>query len=157
MTIVAFGISGVSLLVIPFIDLMPEGIQRVVAIAVAVLFWAGIVFGFVLVCCVHFSMREMRYKADVMDKFSISRIPGVIRLSNQLPQVILYAVILIGMTCLITDIIWRWIPPILFYPIVSITFLLFAFHSIIDGNNFKAYITIKEGVRNGYKKKKEND
>ena len=148
----AFGLSALSVLSIPVIDGLDEDYQGIAALIIACVFWGGMLIGCLMVVYSHFSFRRMRDEAASVDKTIISKRPGLLRVTNRTPYVVLYVIIVCGMIVLILDLLNKFLSVYLFYCFISITFFSFIIHCLVDGNNHRSYQLIKEGVRYGFKK-----
>ena len=141
---IAFGISGLVLNVIPYIDRIPEDVRDPVSYAVAGVFWFGFLAGVILILCEHIGLREMRQKAFSKRRYETPRFPGFMSVTTQTANLLILAAFVIGFIILITDLFLKWIPGEVFFPVLTITYYLFCIHSVIDGKNDKAYRILRE-------------
>ena len=147
-TLFSFLLSAGSLLVIPTMEKLSAEGQKLLTIILGALFWLGLIVGIGLTLFTNTAMRRMRIKAYSTGRLARPSLPGMLVLSKDIIHFILYGIIFLGIVILITDLIFRWLPKNTMFPILSVTYIAFVIHSIIDGKNYKAYKTIKEGMHN---------
>jgi Arc/MetJ-type ribon-helix-helix transcriptional regulator len=97
-------------------------------------------------------VRMYRWRRNLMaeGKYEKQRFPGIITFSADINHMILYVVCVLGILVMISDVIFHYISEYIMFPILSIIFLAFAIHCIVDGENYKLFKAIKEGMDKGY-------
>lgn len=147
-TLVSFLLSAGALLAIPIMEKLSDEGQKLAVIILGSLFWLGLIVGIVLTFFTNTAMRKMRIKAYSTGRLERPSLPGMLVFSNDITHLVFYGICILGIAFLITDLIFRWLPKNTMFPILSVTYIAFVMHSIIDGKNYKAYKTIKEGMHN---------
>lgn len=147
-TFAAIALSSFSLIAIPFTTGFEEGKISVIAYIFAAFFWIGLLLTFLAVYSTKrtlYSFREKLIKRGVITQHHTI---GLVSFSRDWRMWILYGATVIGLLLMITDIIIGYVSTSIMFPIISITFLSFAVHCVVDGKYYKAYKLIKESVNN---------
>ena len=147
-TLVASALSSFSLSLIPLISGFGEGASNILAYIVAAVFWLGLLLTF---AAAHSTKRTLfRLREKLISKGYIKRHNpvGALSFSSDWRMWIVYGTTILGLVLIITDIIFRYVPEIVMFPIISITILSFTTHCVLDGKYYKAYKLIKESVNN---------
>lgn len=147
--VLSFAIAFFSISLIPISQLFGEGVEKWMGYVIAAIFWLSLIFGFVSIRLTTLKFEGMKNKAIKLGLHKEQRLPGIISFGLSVPKIIIYAVTLIGLILIITDLIFTWVPSYIMFPILSITLFAFALHCIADGENYKVYKFIKEGMNNG--------
>lgn len=147
MTVVSYAVSCFSLSFIPLIDSQGESIQRRAGNIIAGLFWAGLAAGIALDLLAN---REIRRNSnrDKKELLGQHRLPGIFTFSRDSKHLVIYGILLVGISVMVSDMIWGWVAGYIIFPVISLTLFLFAVHCIIDGKYYKSYVSMKEGVGN---------
>ena len=153
---ISFFISACSFLITPTVSNLSENAHKSTTIVISGMFWIGLIFGIAMTVVTNVNMRHMRYKAYETGKLKRRSLPGALMFSNNIIHILLYVVIIVGISVLISDLVLRWLPNDAVLPILAVTYFVFVIHSIIDGKNYMAYKIIKEGKRDDYKKKNKD-
>lgn len=135
-----------SLSVIPLVSGIGERGIPGAAYVIAIIFWAGLVSMFVAAGIAR--KVFLRYREDPMigGNWPTNKMPGIFRFSLKGRNWILYAIALVGLILIVADIAFRFVPEVVMFPIISVTILSFAIHSIVDGKYYIVYKQIKERV-----------
>ena len=147
---VSFAVSSASLFMIPFLQLFSDKAEAFLGYAVAALFWLGLVFGILSSTGAGFFMKKRKKRLIAENKFRKQKLPGIITFSLDLKRLALYAVCLISTILLVTDLIFGYMSEYVMFPLLALLFLSFTVHCIVDGENYKLYLTIKKGIKKGY-------
>ncbi len=138
--------SSVALLLIPFIQLLPDKASLITSRFIAVLFWIG----FILVVVFTIKISSLIKKFDVVniddEDIKYRKIPGILTFTFGVKHIILYLIIIMSFMLLLSDMIFHYLSEFIMFPLLSILFLAFVIHCIIDGKNYKTYIKIREGM-----------
>ena len=142
-TFVAIAVSALSLSLIPYVPLDGSAASYIIG----AVFWIGVIVGTVSIIMTKKVLH--RYRAMLVDKKFIADrgLPGVISFTPKAGYIVLYAVTLVGLILMITDMIFTYVPERAMFPIISVTILSFTIHCVIDGKYYKAYKLIKESVK----------
>lgn len=147
-SLVSAAISSASLSLIPFIVGFEEGKNKVIAYVVAAIFWLGILLTMI---ASHFTKRTLkRYREKLIAHGCVKRHQpiGIFGFSKDWRMWVLYVLMIFGLTLIVSDIIFGYVPELIMFPVISVTILSFAVHCVVDGRNYKAYKLIKEIVNN---------
>lgn len=147
-TLIAAAISSLSLSLIPFTSGIEEGGNNLVAYVIAAVFWIGLISTFI---AAHSTKRILRRSCEKLigrGQIPKHQRPGIISFSGNWKMLIVYAVTLIGLVLIVTDIIIGYVPEMVMFPVISITLLSFTAHCVFDGKYYKVYKLIKECVSN---------
>ena len=121
------------------ITLFNDGNSNSIQFALAVIFWVC------LLACIVIPFFIRKVLGTYVKKAKIdSRLPGILSLSGGKQNIVLYAITVIGIAVIVTDIFWGYLPEVMIFPLISITLLSFLIHCIIDGKYYKIYKNIKE-------------
>lgn len=153
LTFVCFTISSLMISVIPYIQRLPDEIQKKISYTIAALFWLGIFSGLCSMIVISKRMSKGRKDLGLDRCLKHQRLPGIITFSKKKSHLILYIITTVGAMSIIFDLSLHVISEYLMFPIISITFLTFVVHCIIDGKCYKTYILVKEGTKNDDKSK----
>ena len=141
-TVAAAAVSGVALSLIVFTSGITEGGNNIGAYLIAATFWLSIL----AVIVFSFSTRRLlnKHYKELMRKQKIAqRVPGVLHFSLKMPNIVIYAVTVVGVILMVTDIIFGYIAEAIMFPVVSITLVAFILHCVIDGKYYKVYQYMK--------------
>lgn len=147
----AISVSSLSLSFISYIPRIAENQSNAGAYVIAAVFWLGLI----LFLAANYSLKKLlsdRLEALVLQKRLEKQLfPGAVKFSAGLTNIVVYIIIILGLGFIISDIICNYIPEKIMFPILTVTILSFAVHSVIDGKYYKVYKQIKESVN--YEKK----
>ena len=146
--ICCFAASALAVATIPLLQFLPDISEKVCRYIVAAVFWLGLAAGILIICSVDNLMYREQRKLAEKYKFKKRRLPGIICFSNKRTSLIMYAVCIVGILLIIGDLIFRCIPEFALFPIIAITYFAFAVHCVADGNNYKLYLNVKDGIYN---------
>ena len=148
---VSFVVSCVALGVVPLIQFLPDKIENVVNCVVAAFFYLGLIVGAFAIKNAEGSVMY-RWRRCLMEKeeFTKQRFPGIISFSSDIWHIVLYAVCVAGILVMVSDIIFHYISEYVMFPILSVVLFTFTVHCIVDGENYKLFKAIKEGMDKGY-------
>ena len=150
---VTFGISALSLLVIPFLDSFSAKVQIVSSYIFAAIFWCSLIIGLILIKIISNIeyIVKINYSSITFDENQ--KLPGIINFEIKPMKLVLYFLTLLGLILMISDIVFHYINKFVMFPVIAITFYAFVVHSVIDGKSYKIYKNankhIKEGNENG--------
>ena len=146
-TVILFAVSFFSLSLIPLTESFDEDKQRLISNIIAVMFYLGLIGGIVFDCLANRQIRSCNKKTakEILEK---QKLPGAITFSTDKKNLIVYAVLIIGIILMVSDIFLNWVATYIMFPVISLTLFLFAVHCIIDGKNYKIYMNTKKGVSN---------
>lgn len=147
---ISFIVSSASLGVIAFVQFLPDKLQNITNYIIAVLFYLGIIVGALAMKKAKARMYRWRRNLMAERKYEKQRFPGIITFSTDIKHMILYAVCVLGILVMISDVIFHYISEYIMFPILSIIFFAFTIHCIVDGENYKLFKAIKEGMDKGY-------
>lgn len=147
---ISFIVSSASLGVIPFVQFLPDKLQNITNYIIAVLFYLGIIVGALAMKKAKVRMYRWRRNLMAERKYEKQRFPGIITFSTDIKHMVLYAVCVLGILVMISDVIFHYISEYIMFPILSIIFFAFTIHCIVDGENYKLFKAIKEGMDKGY-------
>ncbi len=147
-TLAAAALASISVSLIPFTGGIEEGKNNVFSYVVAAAFWAGLLLTFAAAFCTKCILGKTR-----KDWIAKGRLPGkqpigLVSFSKDRRMWILYGTTGLGLVLIATDILWRYVPEEIMFPVISITILSLAIHCVIDGKYYQAYKRIKESVNN---------
>lgn len=144
LTVLCFVFSSLSVSLIPLLSGMPEDRQPILSNLIALVFWLSFIEG------IAFSLWTNHTMLRILEnkKIDPQRFPGILNFTWDIPHIILYIVILLGIIAIVTDIGFHYISEYLMFPIFSVTFLAVILHCIVDGRNYKTYKRMKEGINN---------
>ena len=146
----SFVISSASLGLIPFVQVLPDKLESITNYIVAALFYLGLIVGFFAIKNAKSRMYRWRRRLMAERKFQKQRFPGIITFSADIKHIVLYAVCVLGILVMVSDMIFHYISEYIMFPILSIVFFTFTLHCIVDGENYKLFKAIKEGMDKGY-------
>ena len=147
-TIVAAALSSFSLSLIPFTSGFEEGENNVISYIIAAVFWIGLLLAFIAAHSTKRTLYRFREKLIVKGYITKHQPIGIVSFSKDWRMWILYGTTLVGLVLIVTDIIFRYVPESVMFPIISVTILSFVVHCVFDGKYYKAYKLIKESVNN---------
>ncbi len=148
LTVIAAVFSSFSLSLIPLTSGIEEGKSNIIAYAIAITFWLGLVL---MLAATQLTKRKLfRLRETVINKEFIRKrqLPGIISFAFNWKNIVLYAVTMLGVVLIITDILFSYVPEKIMFLVISLTILSFAVHCVIDGKCYKIYKLIKESVKN---------
>lgn len=149
----SFGLSAVSLLLIPFWDLFPVKIQTICSYVFASVFWCGLIAGLVLVKMISGIKYAVRINYFSKSFDENQRLPGIINFELKPLKIVLYSLIVLGIILMVSDMIFHYINNFVMFSVIAITFYSFVVHCVVDGKSYKIYKNankhIKEGNENG--------
>ncbi len=143
-SIFAFLLSSAAICLIPFLTRAQQ--RSAMSVLLGVLFWLGIIAGGVLI----FLCSRMRKNVErIIEKpnESAKKKIGFISFKFSIGRIILYAVCVIGLVLIVTDLIFEYATLYLMAPIISLTFFAWVLHCILDGKNYYIYSLVKEGKK----------
>lgn len=150
---VTFGLSALSLLAIPFLDLLSAKVQMVCGYIFAAAFWCSLIAGFILTKIISNIKYIVKINYSSINFDENQKLPGIINFEIKPMKLVLYFLIVLGFVLMISDMFFQYINKFVMFPVISVTFYAFAVHSVIDGKSYKIYINankhIKEGNENG--------
>lgn len=151
-TVAAFAVSSAALLFIPFTAGIRKNHSNVAAYVIAAVFWIGLLTGIVLSVVTAAVMRK--HKQNHMATKYRDHIPGAFRFQTKPAFVAMYAVIIVGILLMISDIFFNFMPQTMMLPVVSATVFTFELHCVLDGKNYWMYKKSKESEKNEKKRKR---
>jgi len=146
LTFISLIISGIALLLIPYLFNEAGTLNAVLAYVVAGCFWGGIAASLLFTLTTKKVLGHYYERLTQRNRIKSQSAPGILSFSLQLERMILYFVTAAGLILIITDILFGYIHERMMFTIVFITFLSFAIHCVIDGKYYKVYKMIKESV-----------
>lgn len=151
--ILYYAISFFSLSFIPLVYKLPQNARKIPQMIIAVCFWL-----FLLAAIVKFKRNtgklfqirqdlaargyRIRQKRDGMLNFSKKR--------SRQPMYLLGAA---GLLSLITDSFFGWLPRGWFFPLLSLTLFIIAYHAVIDGRNYRTVLLLGKCLEDGKNEK----
>lgn len=141
-----FSMSSAAVFCIPFIDLLPGLACAVFKIIAAILFWLGTALWCAVVIYSKPVLNLSQNEASRRQARELKGPPGIFRFSVKKSRVIIYLLIISGIAVIISDMVFNLISEFIMFPILSISFFLFAVHCVIDGKVFNIYKLTKEGT-----------
>lgn len=146
----SFTLSTLALILIPFLQYLPEKGEVALSYFSASLFWGGIVIG-----CASFKFVSTilrRYISRFADNinFDCQKYPGIITFSAKPFSIICYIVLVLGICLMISDMIFHYVPQFVMFPVISIVFFSFVMHCITDGRNYKFYKKVRKECLRSY-------
>lgn len=143
----AFAVSAGVLAFIPLIELMPERLGNVASIIVGTLFWIGLICGVGLTVKLSFMRKSVEEKIPAIKSRMKRILPGVISFDRRPEHLAVYGIFAVSFILIIVDAIFGGITRYLMFPVVTVAYLSFVAHCVIDGKNFKVYRVLKKGSR----------
>ena len=147
-TLIAAALSSISLSLTLFTSGVEDGKLGILGYIIASVFWFGWVVVFFATRSTKKTLHKYREKLIAKGELKRQHPVGAISFSKQWKMLVLYGVIVLGLVLIITDMIFRYIPEAVVFPITSITVLSFAVHCVVDGKYYEVYKQIKESVKN---------
>lgn len=146
--LIAAVFSSFSLSFIPLTYGDGEGKNNIIAYAIAIVFWLGLIL--MLITLQLMRKKLSVYREELSDEGIVinQQLPGIVNFSFQRRNIALYAVTAVGLCLIISDIIFNYISEVIMFPIISVTILSFAVHCVVDGKCYKVYKLIKESEKN---------
>ena len=150
-TIIAMVISSLSLSFIPFVSDFDIKNDSWLIFVIALSFWLGIFISFMATFITKIFLSQE--KENLINKGIIKRriLPGAVSFKFGLINIIIYLITGVGVAVIVFDIFLGYMPEIIMFPIITLTFLSFSLHCVIDGKYYEVYKTIKESVKNDAK------
>ncbi|MBQ6824654.1 MAG: hypothetical protein IJP27_08360 [Clostridia bacterium] len=142
-----FVVSSVSLGIIPVIQLLPDKTESILNYIVAALFYLGLIVGGLAIKFAKEQMHRIRRRLLAEKQFEKQRFPGIITFSADRNHIILYAVCGAGILVAISDLVFHYISEFIMFPILSVILFAFTMHCIVDGENYKLFKKVKEGLK----------
>lgn len=155
LTIAAFAVSFFSLSIIPLSQHLNDTGQTISGYLIAAVFWLFLILGFLTVFFTKKRQQPVRRKLKTTGLLKAHQPPGIISFSRSPLTVTLYAVFLIGLIVMISDIVFHWASEYIMFPILSITLFAFMLHCVVDGENYKVYQVVKKGMDQGHAQEDE--
>lgn len=146
----SFIVSSVSLGLIPFVHFLPDKIESIINYMIAALFYLGLIVGFFAIRNAKGRMYRWRRSLITKKQFHKQRFPGIISFSADIKHIVLYVVCVLGILVMISDMIFHYVSEYIMFPILSVVLFTFTMHCIVDGENYKLFKAIKEGMDKGY-------
>lgn len=146
----SFIVSSVSLGLIPFVQFLPDKLEGITNYIVAALFYLGLIVGFFAVRNARGRMYRWRRRLMAERQFKKQRFPGIITFSTDIKHIVLYAICALGILVMVSDMFLHYISEYIMFPILSVVLFTFTLHCIVDGENYKLFKAIKEGMDKGY-------
>lgn len=148
---IAIGITSFSLSFLPFTEITAIVRRDFVSVTVGALFWLGVILMIANLIIGKRLFEKVGVKLISLGLMEEQRLPGAISFSKKIGHIILYAIFLLCLGVAVSDIIFKYVPEQVMFPVVSIILFTFFTHCVIDGKNFKIYKIIKDGMDNGNK------
>ena len=146
----SFIVSSVSLGVIPFVQFLPDRLEKITNYIVAALFYLGLIIGGFAIKNAKIRMYRWRRRLIAERQFKKQRFPGIITFSADIKHIALYVICVLGILVMVSDMIFHYISEYIMFPILSVVLFSFIMHCIVDGENYKLFKVIKEGMDKGY-------
>ena len=143
-----FVLSALSLSAIPLIEVKEHSPG---VIAVAAVFWGGLLLGLALFFLASAKFRKYRNRAYERRLLQRQPLPGALTFRAAPSSLVLYLILAASVVCVVTDLIWHWAPGAVMFPILTVTLTAFVLHCFLDGRDYRAYAKMKEGMKNGRK------
>ena len=140
--------AALSLSAIPLIQVREKSLG---VYLVAGVFWIGLLVGLAAYILASVKFRKYRNRAYERGLLKPQPLPGILTFRRDPLRLVLYAILALGLICIVSDIIARWIPESVMFPILSITVIALVLHCVLDGRDYQAYAKMKEGTKNGRK------
>lgn len=147
---ISFIVSSVSLGIIPFVQFLPDKLEKITNYIVAALFYLGLIIGGFAIKNAKNRMYRWRRRLMAERQFKKQRLPGIITFSTDIKHIVLYAICVLGILVMVSDMFFHYISEYMMFPILSVVLFTFALHCIVDGENYKLFKAIKEGMDKGY-------
>lgn len=149
-SLTSFIVSSASLGVIPFVQFIPDRLEKITNYIVAALFYLGLIVGGFAIKNAKNRMYRWRRRLISERQFKKQRFPGIITFSTDIKHIVLYVICVLGILVMVSDMIFHYISEYVMFPILSVVLFTFALHCIVDGENYKLFKAIKEGMDKGY-------
>ncbi len=140
-----FAISSLAVILIPYLQYADVKIKKALSSAVAIMFWAGMVFGAIFSWLSAVRSRKIRESAKEKGVNKDGKMPGVFCFQKKPLSIVLYVVIILGIILSLSDIFYNWISEFIMFPCIAVTIMAFVLHCQIDGRSYRAYVFLKEG------------
>ncbi len=145
--VVSFATSAGVLAFIPLIDLLPDKLGKILSIVIGALFWIGLICAIVMNVRLSSMRRNVEEKIPAIKSRMKRRLPGVIAFEKSLDHLAIYGIFAISFILIIVDTIFGCMTRYLMFPVVTLAYLSFVAHCVIDGKNFKVYRVLKKGSK----------
>ena len=155
LTMAAFAVSFFSLSAIPFTQHLTDTGQRISGYIIAGTFWLFFIIGLLIVFFTKRRQQTARRKLKSLGLLKAHQPPGIISFSISPLTVTIYLIFLLGLIVTISDIILRWVPGYIVFPVLSITLFAFMLHCVVDGESYKVYKVIKKGLDQNHELNKD--
>ena len=142
-----FAVSALVLAFIPVIDVLPTQVGKIASLAIGALFWLGLICGAVLTVKISFMRKSVEEKIPAIKSRMKHKLPGVISFEKTLEHLIVYGIFAVSFILIIIDAIFSCITVYVMYPVITLAYLSFVAHCVIDGKNFKVYRVLKKGSK----------
>lgn len=143
-------VSSLSLGLIPFVQFLPDKLESITNYIVAAFFYLGLIVGFFAIRNAKIRMYRWRRRLMAERQFKKQRFPGIITFSTDIMYILLYAICVLGILVMVSDMFFHHISEYIMFPILSVVLFAFTLHCIVDGENYKLFKAIKEGMDKGY-------
>lgn len=147
---ISFIVSSVSLGIIPFVQFLPDKLEKITNYIVAALFYLGLIIGGFAIKNAKNRMYRWRRRLMAERQIKKQRLPGIITFSTDIKHIVLYTICVLGILVMVSDMFFHYISEYIMFPILSVVLFTFALHCIVDGENYKLFKAIKEGMDKGY-------
>lgn len=145
--ILCFFLSSFAIGIIPVINNFSKPTQAVLSYISGAVFWAGIVIGIVVSVILKRNLKKL--KLTLWENYMLKKrhnIVGALSFSGSPINLAIYIILGCGFMIIITDIVAHIIPTDYMFLVISVTLFAFELHSVIDGESYIIYKTIKEGT-----------
>ena len=143
-----YAVSAVVLAFIPILDLLPKAVGNVASIAIGAIFWIGLIGGIVMTVKLSSMRKSVEEKIPAIKSRMQKKFPGVINFDlNKIEHLVVYGIFAVCITLFIVDMIFSCITKYVMFPVITLMYLSFVAHCVIDGKNFKVYRVLKKGSK----------
>ena len=132
-----YGISFLSLALIPFVNRIPLQGRRAAQIALALVFWGFLAGGVYFTVRMKSALAPLRRSMEAKGKKLPRTRPGLFCFSSEPKHLAVYGVAVIGLILLAADLLGAPLPDALIFPVLAVTLFCVALHGVIDGNSFR--------------------
>lgn len=146
-TFAGYILSAVSILGLPFADIIDGGKVGVSSVVIAVLFWLGLIVGTTCLIILTKFRHTVRARIPGLNVRISKKFPGIMNFSLSVRHLVVYSVFIIGLSVIIFDLIFAFANRYLMFPVISVTYSAFIMHCMIDGKNYQIYKILKKGEK----------
>lgn len=144
---ICYGISALAVFLANFVSSDSGDSKNILAAVFGTFFWLGLFAGWFI----YRSTAQIKIQARALlvnGKYRPQKHWGIITFSKKGTHIALYVVITVGVLLVLMEIISGYIPNKILLLIIAITYYAVLLHCVIDGENYKKYLFIKDGMSN---------